>query len=72
MKLKLTALKLKSEAIGCRHQESEKTLLMEAWQIKEQAEAELTRLEQFFPRAAIKRYKNLELKKAAENGKREK
>ena len=39
---------------------------MEAKRIKE-AEGEMTRLEQSFPRAAIKQYKNLELKKAAED-----
>ena len=36
---------------------------MEAKRIKEEAESELTRLEQSFPRAAVKQYKNLELKK---------
>ena len=66
VEFKLTALRLEGEAVGCRHQESEKRLLMEAKRIKE-AEGEMTRLEQSFPRAAIKRYKNLELKKAAED-----
>ena len=52
--MKLTALEVEAEAVRCRHQGSVKKLLMEAKRIKEEAKAELTRLEQSFPSAAIK------------------